>query len=170
MQTSPSPNTHKKKTHTPGKTRKKTRGTQALREIRKMQKGTKLLIPKATFRRLVKELAAEKSKIERFTPDALRALQEATEACTVGMFVHFQHFAIHAHRSTIMCKDVYVFGDVHNEPAGFVGATSQFEMKSNGPKNDTSVKKKSEDAFSFTRSVHKLRKVFTGGAKQPKHP
>ena len=54
-------------------------GTVALREIRKYQKSTDLLIRKLPFQRLVREIA-QKRKIDlRFQSTALLALQEAAE-------------------------------------------------------------------------------------------
>ena len=52
----------------------------ALREIRRYQKSTELLIPKLSFARLVREIASEISSNLRFESGALGALQEAAEA------------------------------------------------------------------------------------------
>merc|ERR1711881_5698 len=61
-------------------------GTVAIREIRKYQRSTDLLIRKLPFQRLVKDLAHEKSPELRFQSSALLALQEAVEAYLVGLF------------------------------------------------------------------------------------
>ncbi|KAF8067277.1 his-2 [Scenedesmus sp. PABB004] len=82
------------------------RGTVALREIKRYQKSTDLLIPGAPFRRLVREVAAGLKAELRFQPDALLALQEACEAMLVGVFEDSQLCAIHAKRITIMQKDM----------------------------------------------------------------
>ena len=61
----------------------------ALREIRKYQQKTDLLIPKASFARVVREIAYEIVggwQGIRFQAGALEALQEATEAHLVRMF------------------------------------------------------------------------------------
>jgi histone H3 len=50
-------------------------GTVALREIRKYQKSTELLIRKAPFQRLVREVAQFEDTKLRFTSTALMALQ-----------------------------------------------------------------------------------------------
>ena len=55
-------------------------GTVALREIRKFQKSTNLLIPKLPFRRLIRQLTQDVSPDKRFQETALLALQEASEA------------------------------------------------------------------------------------------
>ena len=52
-------------------------GTVAIREIRKYQRSTDLLIRKLPFQRLVKDLAHEKTADLRFQASALLALQEA---------------------------------------------------------------------------------------------
>ena len=61
-------------------------GTVALREIRRYQKSTELLIPKLPFQRLVREIAADMNSELRFQSSALGALQEAAEAYFVGLF------------------------------------------------------------------------------------
>jgi len=81
-------------------------GTVALREIRKFQKTTDLLIRKLPFQRLVKEIAHEVKSDVRFQSQAVLALQEATEAYLVGLFEDTNLCAIHAQRVTIMPKDI----------------------------------------------------------------
>ena len=81
-------------------------GTVALREIRKFQKSTELLIRKLPFQRLVREIAQEYKSDLRFQSQAILALQEATEAYMVGLFEDTNLCAIHAKRVTIMPKDV----------------------------------------------------------------
>jgi histone H3 len=51
-------------------------GTVALREIRKYQKSTELLIRKLPFQRLVREIARELKSDLRFQASAIAALQE----------------------------------------------------------------------------------------------
>lgn len=54
-------------------------GTVALREIRRYQKGTELLIRKAPFQRLVREIAQNLKKSDlRFQSTAVLALQEVS--------------------------------------------------------------------------------------------
>ena len=81
-------------------------GTVALREIRKFQKSTELLIRKLPFQRLVKEIAGQYKSDVRFQSQAILALQEATEAYLVGLFEDTNLMAIHAKRVTIMPKDM----------------------------------------------------------------
>ena len=61
-------------------------GTVALREIRKYQKNTNLLIRKALFQRLVREIAYEIKSDCRMQSTAVLGLQEASEAYLVGLF------------------------------------------------------------------------------------
>ncbi|KAL9279266.1 putative transcription factor Hap3/NF-YB family [Arabidopsis thaliana] len=81
-------------------------GTVALREIRKYQKTTDLVIRKLPFQRLVKEIAQSLKADLRFQTGAVSALQEAAEAFMVGMFEDTNLCAMHAKRSTIMPKDI----------------------------------------------------------------
>ena len=81
-------------------------GTVALREIRKYQKSTDLLLRKLPFQRLVREIAQDFKFGFRFQSCAVMALQEAAEAYLVGLFEDTNLAAIHAKRVTIMPKDM----------------------------------------------------------------
>lgn len=61
-------------------------GTVALREIRRYQKSTDLLLRKLPFQRLVREIAQEHKENLRFQSSAVLAIQEATESYLVGLF------------------------------------------------------------------------------------
>jgi histone H3/H4 len=61
-------------------------GIVALREIRRYQKSTELLIRKLPFQRLVREIAQDFKTNLRFQSSAVMALQEASEAYLVGLF------------------------------------------------------------------------------------
>ncbi|ETO16526.1 hypothetical protein RFI_20813, partial [Reticulomyxa filosa] len=73
-------------------------GTVALREIRKYQKSTELLIRKLPFQRFVRDIAQEYKQDLRFQSSAIMALQEATEAYLVSLFEDTNLCAIHAKR------------------------------------------------------------------------
>ena len=90
-------------------------GTVALREIRKYQKSTDLLIRKLPFQRLVKEIAGEFKTDLRFQSNAILALQEAGEAYLVGLFEDTNLCAIHAKRVTIMAKDMQLARRIRGE-------------------------------------------------------
>ncbi len=115
--------------------RRRTRpGNLALREIRRYQKSTDLLIRKLPFQRLVKETAdalmislgsfaplGEDSKSVvrtrdlRFQSTAILALQEAAECYLVGLFEDTNLCAIHAGRVTIMPKDMQLARRIRGE-------------------------------------------------------
>ena len=90
-------------------------GTVALREIRRYQKSTDLLIRKAPFQRLVREIAQELKKDIRFQSTAVLAIQEAPEAYLVGLFEDTNLCAIHAKRVTIMPKDIQLARRIRGE-------------------------------------------------------
>ena len=81
-------------------------GTVALREIRKFQRGTELLIQKAPFQRLVRELAAAQKDGLRFQSSAVQAIQEATESYVISLLADTNLCAAHSRRVTIQPKDV----------------------------------------------------------------
>ena len=81
-------------------------GIVALRQIRKYQKSTELLIRKLPFQRLVREIAQDYKCDLRFQTTALMALQEAAEAYMVGLMEDTNLCAIHAKRVTIMPRDM----------------------------------------------------------------
>ncbi|CAA0153666.1 unnamed protein product [Arabidopsis thaliana] len=82
-------------------------GTVALKEIRHFQKQTNLLIPAASFIREVRSIThmLAPPQINRWTAEALVALQEAAEDYLVGLFSDSMLCAIHARRVTLMRKD-----------------------------------------------------------------
>ena len=90
-------------------------GTVALREIRRYQKSTDLLIRKLPFQRLVREIAQDFKSDLRFQGSAVLALQEAAEAYLVGLFEDTNLCAIHAKRVTIMPKDIQLARRIRGE-------------------------------------------------------
>ena len=85
-------------------------GSLALKEIRRYQKTTDLLIKKLPFQRLVKEIMTEltqdKKESYRIQSAALSALQEASETYLTHLFNDTNLAAIHAGRVTIQPKDM----------------------------------------------------------------
>ena len=75
-----------------------------IKEIRRHQKSTELLIRKLPFQRLVREILVGDSDVirsplcgkVRFQSLAIKALQEASEAYLVGLFEDTNLCAIHA--------------------------------------------------------------------------
>ncbi|OBS57539.1 hypothetical protein A6R68_11323 [Neotoma lepida] len=84
-------------------------GTVALREIRRYQKSTELLIRKLPFQRLVREIAQDFKTDLRFQSSAVMALQEASEAYLVGLFEDTNLCAIHAKRWVALKRAVLKF-------------------------------------------------------------
>ena len=91
-------------------------GTVALREIRRYQKTTDLLIRKSPFVRLVRELTQKVKKSNLcWQSSALLAQQEASEAYLVGLMEDTNLCAIHAKRVTIMPKDMQLTRRIRGE-------------------------------------------------------
>jgi len=91
-------------------------GTVALREIRRYQKSTELLIRKKPFAKLVREIAQDfKPEGVRFQSHAILALQEAGEAYLTSLFEDVNLCAIHARRVTIMPKDIQLARRIRGE-------------------------------------------------------
>ncbi|KAM8888501.1 histone H3-like centromeric protein A [Synchiropus picturatus] len=82
-------------------------GTKALMEIRKYQKSTDLLLRKAPFARLVREISRSFiTENYMWQVNALLALQEAAEAFLVRLFADANLCAIHAKRVTLFPRDI----------------------------------------------------------------
>merc|ERR1711965_346500 len=90
-------------------------GTVALREIRKYQKSTDLLMRKLPFQRLLREVAQDFKQDLRFQASTISALQEASEAYIVGLFEDTNLCAIHAKRVTIMPRDIQLARRIRGE-------------------------------------------------------
>lgn len=90
-------------------------GCVALREIRRYQKTTDLLIRKLPFQRLVREIGQIIAVNIRFQKSAMLALQEACEAYLVGFFEDTNLCAIHAKRITINAKDMILVRRIRGE-------------------------------------------------------
>ena len=90
-------------------------GTLALKEIRKYQRSTELMIRKLPFQRLVREIAQDFKPDLRFQSAAIGALQEASEAYLVRLMEDTNLCAIHARRVTIMPKDMQLARRIRGE-------------------------------------------------------
>ena len=91
----------------------------ALREIRRYQKSTELLIRKLLFLRLVRETIVDVTGKNdyRLGHGAVKALQEAAEAYLVGLFEDTNLCAIHAKRVTITPMDIKLARRIRGERA-----------------------------------------------------
>lgn len=90
-------------------------GTVALREIRRYQKSTELLIRKLPFQRLIREIAQDYKSDLRWQSTAILALQEVSEAYLVALFEDSNLCAIHAKRVTVMPKDMKLAQRIRRE-------------------------------------------------------
>ena len=100
-----------------GKKRRWHAGTVALRQIKKLQKSTKVLMRKAPFARLIRELAAAHKEGLRWQASAVAALQEATESYATGLLSDANMCALHAKRVTCQVKDVALARRLRGERA-----------------------------------------------------
>jgi len=92
-------------------------GTVALRQIKKFQKSTDLLLRKAPFQRLVRELATGHKEGLRWQASAVAALQEATESYVTGLLSDSNLCALHAKRVTLMARDLQLARRLRGERA-----------------------------------------------------
>lgn len=90
-------------------------GTVALREVRKLQKSTDLLVQKAPFSRLVREVAESHKAGLRFQASAVAAIQEATESFVVSLLSDANLTALHANRVTAMPRDLQLVRRLRGE-------------------------------------------------------
>lgn len=96
-------------------------GTVALKEIRKYQSSTDLLLLRLPFSRLVREIALAMRPMGegfRWQSQAIQALQEAAEAFLVHLFEDTNLCAIHAKRVTIMQKDIQLARRIRGQWGG----------------------------------------------------
>ncbi|KAH9999884.1 histone-fold-containing protein [Russula vinacea] len=111
----------------PAKKRRYRPGTVALREIRKYQKSTDLLLRRLPFARVVREIALDMITDAgpeygeaglRWQSSAILALQEASEAFLVHLFEDANLCAIHAKRVTIMTRDIHLARRIRGQYRG----------------------------------------------------
>jgi histone H3 len=84
-------------------------GTVALREIRTYQRSTDLLIPRAPFARLVREITQNLGRPHfRYQTSALEAIQQCVETHVVQVFEDVIKCALHANRVSVRPHDLYL--------------------------------------------------------------
>ena len=122
------------------KSRRYRPGTVALREIRKHQTSTDLLIPKMAFQRLVKELIQDECRdrdipMKKIQSPALLALQWVCEDYVTELFFKSQLAAIHGGRVTVQPDDVQIVMDFRvdylkfNKPKDMMRSTFMEKLK-----------------------------------------
>ena len=87
----------------------------ALREIKKYQNSTELLIRKWSFQKLARELAQEIMPNLRFQMSAISSLHEATESYIVGLMEDTNLCVIHDKCVTIRPKDMQLAHRIQGE-------------------------------------------------------
>ena len=79
-----------------------------------------LLMKKAPFQRLVRELLQEINVEYRIQGNAVRALHEAAEAFLLRLFEFANYIAIHCKRVTLMPKDIHLLRKIWDDTGFFV--------------------------------------------------
>jgi histone H3 len=92
-----------------------TGGVQKPRRFPVDLRSTDLLINKAPFRRVVREMADNRMRGVRMTFDAAEALQEAAEAYLVELFEDAKLVAIRSKRVTVMPMDIQLARRIRGE-------------------------------------------------------
>ncbi|XP_011313829.1 histone H3-like centromeric protein HTR12 [Fopius arisanus] len=135
-------------------------GTVALREIRRYQKSTELLIRKLPFQRLVREIAQDFKTDLRFQSSAVMALQEASEAYLVGLFEDTNLCAIHAKRVTIMPKDIQLARRIRGEREYLKNTTSFFVDQTRNTFDTTSTSETTDGWFGpFKQPLNRMART-----------
>jgi histone H3 len=102
-------------------------GTVALREIRKYQKSTDMLLRKLPFQRLMREVAQQFKTDLRFEKGAAKVLQSAAEEYLVSVFSDSNLNSIHAGRVTILAKDMDLATKIRRDPVGRKAGVGQLQ-------------------------------------------
>lgn len=97
------------------KKRRRHPGLGALMEIRKHQKSTDFLIQKLPFQRLIREISEDFKTGLRYRPEALEAIQHATETYITELMNDTCLLAIHARRITIKPQDIRLLRRLRHE-------------------------------------------------------
>lgn len=78
----------------------------SLKEIRRYQNTTNLLIQRAPFQRLVRHITRQMKEDVRFQASAIQSLQHSSEAYMVELFQDANLLSLHGSRVTMQSKDV----------------------------------------------------------------
>ena len=88
-----------------------------MREIRRYQRTEELLLKKAPFQRIVKEIANEINPGLKFQDTAVLALQEVCEQYLVSIFQDSVQCAKHGKRITVQPRDIQLARRLRGEHA-----------------------------------------------------
>ena len=97
------------------------RGLKALKEIKRYQSSTDMLIKRLPFQRVVREIAQTIRTDLRFQSIAIMVLQKVGEAFLVGLLVQSNLCAIHAKWVTVMTKDIQLVQRISERYLNFMG-------------------------------------------------
>lgn len=81
-------------------------GTKSIRQIRKLQKGTDLLVQRAPFKRLVHEITQMFNSSMYYNKHAISALHEACEGFLVERFQNGIDNTVRCGRTTLLVQDM----------------------------------------------------------------
>ena len=87
-------------------------GLKADLDIQRERNSSDLAIPKATFTRNFRNLVKEMGVTNRFTSEAVVAIQEVSEAFLVSIFEDTEQAAKHCKRKTIQVEDMQLVADM----------------------------------------------------------
>lgn len=117
---SPTPEPSRRSSHLGTSGLRRKRKLLWLREVRRLQKSTDLLLRKQPFSRVVREICGKFTRgLDLYwQSQALLALQEATEAFLVHLFEDAYLLTLHAGRVTLFPKDVQLTRRIRGIEAG----------------------------------------------------
>ena len=88
-----------------------------MQQMRELQEKTKLIIPRVSFQRLVREILQKHSRDLRMSIQALNAMQESAEIYLSSLFDDAFQLSLHAKRKTLMTKDLQLARRIRGEKA-----------------------------------------------------
>lgn len=106
-----------------------------LRDIKKHQLSTNLLLRKTTFSRLVREISEKFKEGLRYQRNAIMALQEGSEAYLVALFDDSNLITIHAGRTTIKPKDIELARRIRGETSRHSSKSETFNASVSSMQN-----------------------------------
>lgn len=90
-------------------------GITALKEIKKEQKRTNLIIPKTSFERLVKEVSGTLKTNMRWKRKAIESLHHMSESFIIELFNDAYNCTLNAERVTLEPKDMHLALSFYNK-------------------------------------------------------
>ena len=100
---------------------------ESLRDIRRLQRSTKLLVGKCPVPRAVRDVNDEIKPDMRWSADALECVYEASKAFLTRYLEDANSAAIHGGRATLMQKDMILLKNLRMRHGVFPGAYTGIE-------------------------------------------